>query len=1021
MLVYVSSYLQMAGAATMTHRARLIGSTVSVIAALTLVEAAAAQDARWKANPPGNNWNNPVDWDPETVPTGTASFGPSSRTGIVFSERNVAIGRIRFEAGAPAYTFVLDGNQRLRVTGFGIENLSGNAQTFVIARAPPFNLPPDEPFFPTMRFEGSSSAGNAVFTTGSPSVYIGELAFQDSSSAATATIHNGATLSFKGSSSAATSHIFNSVTAYMFDDATGDRATIDNRFGAFFFRDRATAAQSTIHNINGSTTFLNASTAGSSHIVNDPGPRSDPPGIGIGTDTTLGILYTNQRQQTGFTVFDHTSRAGTATIINNAGAAPYVPSEPPLGLNLANSGATVFAGDSSAENAAITNNGGGAGSFLRITGPRNIPGRQPFIEANNAALTFFADRATAANATIVNNNAAWTAFFDQSSAGAATITTNSGSTVLFRDQSSGGTARFINNAGGTVDISGLTSVGAQVGSIEGAGAVGLGGRRLTLGGNNRSTEISGIISDGGFSGGTGGSLVKTGTGTLTLSGASTYTGATTVATGGLIANGSLASAVTVDQGARLGGIGRVGGAAVSGTLAPGNGIGTINVSGNATFAAGSTYEVEVDGAGNGDRTLVTGTAAIQGGTVAALFQGQAEQCGAPFKYTILTAQGGVSGAFAAVTSNFAFLAPSLSYDPNNVFLTLTRSPATFADHGVTPNQQQAAAAAEALGCGNAVFDAVVGLSSAAAGAAFDQLSGEIHASLRGALLDDSRFVREAMLGQREARRRVWAHGYASWGEIESDGNAAALDRESSGLFAGADLPIGSGWSAGIGGGYSRARFRADARGSRADLDTWHLAGRVAGHFGGLRLAAGGAVSWHEIDTERHVAFPGFSDDLSASYHGRTSQAFAEAGYELPIGRGTIVEPFVQGAWVKVRTDGFTEAGGAAAMGGAEESDGAGFTTLGLRARKGFGTVALTGSAGWRHAFGLDPSEARLAFAGAAAPFTVAGTPIATDALMLDAGVEIGIGGSGRLNLSYSGQLAGRSEDHGARAVLSLPF
>ena len=48
------------------------------------------------------------------------------------------------------------------------------------------------------------------------------------------------------------------------------------------------------------------------------------------------------------------------------------------------------------------------------------------------------------------------------------------------------------------------------------------------------------------------------------------------------------------------------------------------------------------------------------------------------RYTILTASGGVDGEFENVTSNLAFLTPLLSYDPNNVFLTLIHNDITFA-------------------------------------------------------------------------------------------------------------------------------------------------------------------------------------------------------------------------------------------------------------------------------------------------------------------------------------------------------
>src|SRR3546814_1216315 len=92
----------------------------------------------------------------------------------------------------------------------------------------------------------------------------------------------------------------------------------------------------------------------------------------------------------------------------------------------------------------------------------------------------------------------------------------------------------------------------------------------------------------------------------------------------------------------------------------------------------------------------------------------------------------------------AFLDPSLLYDANDVTLRLTRNSISFAGIGQTPNQIAAGAGTESLGLGDPVADAVVTLSAAQARDAFDQLSGEIHASTRRALIEDSRFVRQAI-------------------------------------------------------------------------------------------------------------------------------------------------------------------------------------------------------------------------------------------------------------------------------------
>jgi autotransporter-associated beta strand protein len=102
----------------------------------------------------------------------------------------------------------------------------------------------------------------------------------------------------------------------------------------------------------------------------------------------------------------------------------------------------------------------------------------------------------------------------------------------------------------------------SAGSLAGAGNYYLGANQLTVGGNNLNTTVSGVISDCGPTGhecgnspAAGGSLIKVGTGTLTLTGANTYTGGTTISGGTLAAGAvntfSAASHTVVESGGTL--------------------------------------------------------------------------------------------------------------------------------------------------------------------------------------------------------------------------------------------------------------------------------------------------------------------------------------------------------------------------------------------------------------------------------------------------------------------------------------
>jgi autotransporter-associated beta strand protein len=114
-------------------------------------------------------------------------------------------------------------------------------------------------------------------------------------------------------------------------------------------------------------------------------------------------------------------------------------------------------------------------------------------------------------------------FKNSSSAGSATLEAISGGTITFQGTSTGGTARLIVGPGSMADFSAGAGPGGNgnvAGSIEGGGTFNLGGRPLTVGGNNRSSLVTGDIV-----GGPGSALSKVGTGTLTLAGNNTFTGA----------------------------------------------------------------------------------------------------------------------------------------------------------------------------------------------------------------------------------------------------------------------------------------------------------------------------------------------------------------------------------------------------------------------------------------------------------------------------------------------------------------
>lgn len=538
-------------------------------------------------------------------------------------------------------------------------------------------------------------------------------------------------------------------------------------------------------------------------------------------------------------------------------------------------------------------------------------------------------------------------------------------------------------------------------------------------------------------------------GSLTLSNSTWVNGSHAEIGAGGVGILSLTQGATGDIGGDLT-IGNVNGTG-RGELAISNG--TVNVAGTLTQYANSTYAYTIgNGPLAGGGVNVTGAATIeQGAQLAARLSGSVA---AGDQFVVLTSADSVTGTYTLLNGGqvTAFLSVNAIYDPDQVTLVVNMA-MDFADAGLTRNQIATAGGLQSLGAGNPLYDIILNIPTAdQARNAFDQLSGEVHASVRGAMLDDSRFPREAALNRlRSAMGGVgasrgpvaamdaygayasvdpmtdrvvfWGQGFGSWGHWNSDGNAARLGRSTGGFIAGVDGSIDA-WRIGAFGGYSASRFNVDARNSSGSSDNYH-AGLYSGTtFGGFAFRSGLAYTWHDVTTTRNVAFQGFSDRLKADYHAGTAQVFGEFAHGYRAG-AMAFEPFANLAYVSLRTDGFTESGGAAALNSRSATADATFTTLGLRASTDIVTGAtattLRGSLGWRHVLGDTTPLVGMAFASGGSPFTIAGVPIAENAAVVDLGLDMKVAPNAMLGISYGGQFGSDAIDQTIRANFTAKF
>ena len=475
-----------------------------------------------------------------------------------------------------------------------------------------------------------------------------------------------------------------------------------------------------------------------------------------------------------------------------------------------------------------------------------------------------------------------------------------------------------------------------------------------------------------------------------------------------------------------------------------------------TLGSGATLAYGVNADGSSAPVQVGGTAHLNGATLAI----NAGSGTYPWlsQYRVLSA-GTLDGTFGNVTSDYAFLTPTLNYTPTSVELTYARNDVAFADYASSTNGHSAAVGLSQLKAGNALYNALLNTSTQAAGAAIEQLAGSSNASLSSATLGATSQVGSSMLAAMQsvgagaglrvasaaqdtpalaatglppgvrnlhdpnAQGRLWLQGLGSYGRLDGTHGNSDLTQRTKGGVLGADWALTPDWRMGMLGGYSKTNV--DSSAMEGTVNSWHAGVYGIRQSGALAVRLGAAYSGHNGNSKRSVAFNGFTDQPKGDYHASSQQAFAELGYALGSGRLS-AEPFANLGYQRYQRDHYTEKGGAAALSVDKQTQDNFSSTLGVRLahlsllENGM-SITPRLSAGWKHTYGDVSSSTNQRFVLGGSAFNVEGSALDRNSLVLEAGLDIGVSARQTLGVGYTGDMGSNSRTHGLIGQWQMSF
>jgi uncharacterized protein with beta-barrel porin domain len=486
-------------------------------------------------------------------------------------------------------------------------------------------------------------------------------------------------------------------------------------------------------------------------------------------------------------------------------------------------------------------------------------------------------------------------------------------------------------------------------------------------------------------------LVKDGSGTLRLTELSQSVSgdALTVRAGGLRVDGLwLFGAIHTEPGTVLSGSGYLHEASVAGRLQPGgpDTVGTLMFDQRLQLAPTAQTRIRIDAAGASDRLFTWGTLRPGGELLVEPTPGRWTP---QTRWTIAQAEGGVdaNARFARATSTLRYLDPVLTYAPSSIVL------------GLRYND--------------------LGLNGA-------------DGAWRGALIEDSRFVRESALAH-TAGGRLWAQTWAANAERAPADGLPGDDRDTAGLQVGVSRAIGDpartsgAWHmAAFAGAQSTdlsSRFHPMAPRYGARDAAAHVGLGLSRTVGGLTLTAGAAHAWHHARLRRQ-ADPA-EPDLRSRARARLSQVWLESRPERLLGAGNWeLVPHAQAAWISLHRPTVRESGGLAAVTLAPRTEHRWTSHLGLQTQRRWpvahGQAILSASVGLHSHWGARSLRSPQAYQADPGRSLDAESPgLTRHSLRLDIGARAPIARNIHVGLAYTGQYGGGQRQHGVWLGVSV--